>query len=203
MLQLPSVRRWARSRAATYRHGEERPLAGYLVLLGFYAAGAAAAEALIRMLNRTPARWSPWELTQLALATQKVSRLIAKDAITSPLRTPFTSYEGAAAPGEVSEQVRTHNSLVHSLGELITCPFCLTPWVATAFATGVVLAPETTRRVMPTFAAGAVSDYLQSGYAIAQQASGEAQPIPDGDAVRSRCCHGRPGCGKAKKARKC
>jgi hypothetical protein len=62
MLQLPSVRRWARSQAATYRHGEERPLAGYLLLLGFYAAGAAAAEALIRMLNRTPARWSPWEL---------------------------------------------------------------------------------------------------------------------------------------------
>jgi uncharacterized protein DUF1360 len=70
----------------------------------------------------------------------KVSRLIAKDAITSPLRAPFTSYEGGAAPGEVSEQVRTHSPLVHSRGELITCLFSLTPWVATAFATGVVLA---------------------------------------------------------------
>jgi hypothetical protein len=34
-------------------------LAGYLALLGLNTAGAAAAEALIRMLNRTPARWSP------------------------------------------------------------------------------------------------------------------------------------------------
>jgi hypothetical protein len=101
MFSASSIRRWARSQA-DYRQGEERPLAGYLALLGFYTAGAAAAEALIRMLGRTPARWSPWELTQLALATHKVSRLIAKDAITSPLRAPFTSYQGTTAPSEVS-----------------------------------------------------------------------------------------------------
>jgi hypothetical protein len=38
----------------------------------------------------------------------------------------------------------------------------------------VVLAPEPTRKAMATFAAVAVSDFLQYGYAIAQHASGEA-----------------------------
>ncbi|MFD7922153.1 DUF1360 domain-containing protein [Streptomyces sp. NPDC059740] len=42
----------------------------------------------------------------LAAATHKLSRLVAKDPITSPLRAPFTRYQGTSAPSELAEEVR-------------------------------------------------------------------------------------------------
>src|SRR5207237_211568 len=97
-------------------------------------------------------------------------RLIAKDPVTSPLRAPFTSYEGTSAPGELHEEVRGHG-LAHSVGELLTCPMCLGQWVATAFSLGLFIAPRPTRMVMSTFAAVAGSDFLQHVYADLQQSS--------------------------------
>jgi hypothetical protein len=55
------------------------------------------------------------------------------------------------------------------MGELLTCPFCLDMWVATGFVIGLVFAPRFTRLVAGTFTALAGADFLQLGYAIAQQ----------------------------------
>ncbi len=38
-----------------------------------------------------------------AVATHKLSRLLARDPVTSPLRAPFTSYQGTAGPAELDE----------------------------------------------------------------------------------------------------
>lgn len=137
--------------------------------MGIYATFTGAASALIKVLGRSePTRLSPWDVTQLALATHKVARLIAKDPVTSPLRVPFTEYRGTSAPSELDEEVRGQG-LQHSLGEMVTCPMCLGQWVATAFTMGLALAPRPTRLAMGTFAGIAGADFLQHLYVLLQK----------------------------------
>jgi uncharacterized protein DUF1360 len=165
------LRKWLREQGTAYRNGEERPLGGYLVLMSVYGSGTVLVALAARALGRpAPPQLSPWDLAQMTVATHKVSRRIAKDPVTSPLRAPFTRYSGTSAPSELAEEVRGHG-LQHSVGELITCPMCLAQWVATAFTAGLVLAPVPTRLVMSTFTAVAGADFLQHLYAALQQAS--------------------------------
>ncbi len=112
----------------------------------------------------------------ISVATHKLSRLISKDAVTSPLRAPFTSYTEPSGDAELNEQVRDQGSSIrHSIGELITCPFCLAVWVATGLTGGLVLAPRLTRLAATALTATAVSDFLQMAYTIAKHAAeGEA-----------------------------
>lgn len=139
--------------------------------MSVYIGGTATATLVARARgNRRPDGFSPWELAQLTLTTQRLSRLIAKDPVTSPVRAPFTRYTGLSAPGELAEEVRGHG-LQHSVGELLTCPMCLSQWVATALAAGLVLAPGPTRVVLGTFSAVAGADFLQQFYARAQQSA--------------------------------
>lgn len=168
---LARLRRWAHREAQEYRHGEDRPLAGYLTLMSTYSAGTLAAVAAARVLGRrAPARVSPWETVQLGLATHKLSRLAAKDPITSPLRVPFTRYSGLSGPGELAEEVRG-TGVRHATGEMLTCPMCLAQWSATALCAGLVLAPVPTRMVLAVLSAVTGADFLQHAYVALQQAS--------------------------------
>ena len=51
--------------------------------------------------------------------------------------------------------------LRHTVGELLTCPFCIAQWIATIFGFGLVLFPRTTRFVAATLTAVTASDWLQ------------------------------------------
>lgn len=152
--------------AAGYADGEDRPLAGYLVAMGTYTGLAAVAAAVARRQRRAPS-FSPYDLVLFGLATHRASRTLAKDAVTSPLRAPFTHYEGTGAPAELKESVRAEGTVGHAVGELITCPFCLGQWVATGFVVGATFAPRLTRAVATVFAAVGLSDFLQFAYGIA------------------------------------
>ena len=85
-----------------------------------------------------------------------------------PLRAPFTRYAGTTGDAELGEEVRG-TGLRHSVGELVSCPFCLGVWVATGFGAGLVFAPRFTRLAAMTFTAVAASDTLQLVYAAVQQ----------------------------------
>jgi hypothetical protein len=164
---------WAASQADQYRQGEERPLRGYVAAMGVYSMLVAAATLTGRLLGRrAPSKVTPWDIALLGVATHKLSRIVAKDAVTSPLRAPFVKYESSDGPAEVHEQVREHGGVKHAVGELSSCPFCLAPWVGTGFVAGTVLAPGATRLAAATFATVAVSDALQFGYAALKQAAG-------------------------------
>ena len=154
------------------RQGEDRPLGGYLAVMGVYAGAVASAVGVAAVRGkRLPERVSPWDVTLMSLATHKLSRLITKDSITSPLRAPFTRYQGVSGPAELAEEVRHDSGVRHSLGELLTCPFCLGMWVATGLTAGTVFAPRLTRLANKTLTTVTVSDFLQLVYPKAEQSA--------------------------------
>jgi hypothetical protein len=69
------------------------------------------------------------------------------------------------------EEVRHQSGLRHSIGELVSCPFCFDVWVATGFTVGLVFAPRVTRLVATGFTAVTGADFLHLLYAKAQQAA--------------------------------
>jgi hypothetical protein len=160
---------WLRAQGDAYRAGHERPLAGYTTLMSVYGGGVLAGALAARRMGKEPPRsLSVWDVTQLSVATHRISRTVAKDPVTSWLRAPFTRYEGVSAAAELKEEVRGHG-LRHSVGELISCPMCLAQWVATALCGGMVFAPRATRLIAATFTCVAGSDFLQYLYAALQQ----------------------------------
>lgn len=162
----------ARREADAYRGESPRPLGGYLAVLVIYSAVVAVATVAALLTGRTlPTRWRVQDLITVTLGTHKLSRTLAKDAVTSPLRAPFTRFAGSGGPAEVMEEVRDESPVRHSLGELLTCPFCLDMWVATGFAIGLVFAPRYTRLVAGVFTVLTGADFLQLAYAMAQQAA--------------------------------
>lgn len=151
----------ARSQERQYAGDEDRPLGGYAMAMGVYAALVGSLAAAVRITGRdVPDGLPVTDIALSALATEKLSRLLAKDPVTSPLRAPFTSYQGTAGPAELNEQVRGTGAR-KTLGEMITCPFCTSFWVATGFTAGLIFLPRTTRLAIGTLAALAGTDMLQ------------------------------------------
>jgi len=147
---------------------DDRPLGAYAVLLGVYALFVGVTAYVGR--RKLPERISAADVGLGVVATFIFTRTLAKDAITSPLRMAFTRFEGPAGPAELHEEVRA-TGWRHAVGELLTCPFCLSQWTATLFVTGLVVAPRFTRTAMTVLTIVGASDFLQLVYARAQQAA--------------------------------
>jgi len=160
----------ARPGRITRRYGD-RPLSGYLGAMGTYAAAVSIAAASARARGDRLPETRASDVALVTGATFGLSRLLAKDAVTSPLRAPFTRFEEPAGAAEVNEEVTAHGA-GHAVGELVSCPFCLSVWIASAFGAGLVFAPRATRLVAGVFTALAGSIVLQLGYDAAKRASG-------------------------------
>jgi hypothetical protein len=147
-----------------YAHGEDKPLGSHLALVVVYNALAGAFLAFrARSGKGLPERIRVGDLLLAGVATHKLSRVIAKDRVTGPIRAPFTEFEGEGGPGEIEEKPRG-SGLRRAIGELLVCPFCLAQWVATAVLTGLATVPRATRFVCSIFAAVTISDFLQIAY---------------------------------------
>src|SRR5918912_2788133 len=171
------VRRWARHQKREYTQGEPRPLGGDLGAMGVYLGLVSAGVTAVRASGRElPERIPPGDVALLTVATFRLARRIAKDPVTSPLRAPFTRFEGASGHAEVAEEVREHGGAKHAVGELLTCPFCLAQWVGTAFVFGYVTAPKATRLTALAMTMVAGSDVLQFVYDAIQ--NGALVPAP-------------------------
>jgi hypothetical protein len=155
-----------------YAGEEDRPLRGYAASMAVYAglAGVVAAAAAWRRPD-APERPATADVVLLAAATHKLSRILSKDAVTSPIRAPFTRYQEPSGAAEVIEEVRGSHDVRHAVGELLTCPFCLAMWTAGGLTAGLVFAPRLTRYAATTLTAVAASDFLQLAYDAAKKAS--------------------------------
>jgi len=144
--------------------GGEQPLPSYAAVAGLFNLIFALFLLIARKTGRPiPERMETRDIALLGVATHKLSLLLAQDAVTSPLRAPFTELQEKRSPKNVDEKPRG-TGLKRSLGELVTCKFCVGQWVASFFTYGLVFAPAITRLVASIFAIVALSDYLHQTY---------------------------------------
>ena len=112
-----------------------------------YASTIAGLAVAVRLAGRdVPGRLTAGDMALCAASTHELSRLIASDPLTSPLRVPITSDRGTQAPAELTEDVRGEGG-GKTVGELVTCPFCAGTCFATGLVAGLLLLPRTTRIV--------------------------------------------------------
>lgn len=152
-----------------YAPPEKRPpLLSYLGFMSIFGSLVAAALVVARRQGRElPDRVPAGQLLLVGTASHKLSRIITKDKITSPLRAPFTELEGKGGPAELEERSRGTGAR-KAIGELLICPFCLNLWVIAAFSVGLLFAPRVTRFVASLFAALTLADFLQIAYKAAE-----------------------------------
>jgi hypothetical protein len=143
----------------------EVPLPGYAGSLTAFAVGVAAVTAVGRLTGRgLPERYSVSDIAIGALATHKFTRLLSKGTVTAPIRAPFTEFDEPAGSAELNEKARG-GGVRHTIGELLTCPFCLGQWVGTGYVATLALAPRQARAWAAVFAVTGISDNLQHVYA--------------------------------------
>ena len=165
------LERAGRRTAAAYAPEGGRPLRGYLTVMGIYGGVVGSLAALARRTgHRVPDRVTVTDVALFSLATHKLSRLLTKDDVTSPLRAPFTRYAEPAGEAELNEEPRGTGTQ-HAVGELVSCPFCAGVWIATGMSAGLVFAPRLTRLVAAAASAVALSDFLHLGYDVAKRAA--------------------------------
>jgi hypothetical protein len=161
----------AEQRAYAGDKGQDAPpLGGYVRVMAVYGSVVGGLALYVRKKRiPLPARIDPYDVVLVALGTHKLSRLLTHDSVTSPLRAPFTRFKGVSGPAELQEEVRG-TGVRHAIGELVTCPFCLSQWIGTGYVFGLVVAPRVTRLVASLFSSLAISDLMQFARAGVQQA---------------------------------
>jgi len=151
------------------RSRREKPTGNYAALVAVFN-GVLATSLLVRKCLREPLpeRVEPKDIVLFAVATQKLSRVITKDKVTSAFRAPFTEVEGKGGPGEIEERAKGRG-LRRAMGELLTCPFCIGTWIASGFIYGYIFTPRVTRVLASIFAVSGLADFLQQLYVKAQE----------------------------------
>lgn len=151
-----------RETARSYGGGEDMPLAGHAVLLGVFLTGFLGVTALAvrQSRSRKSSTPTPGDILMTGIATYKVSRMMARDKVLAPLRAPFTRFEKNAGRSEVEEHSRGQG-LSRAIGHLVTCPFCLSPWVATGLTATYLVSPVAERTVTAIASVVAWADVLQ------------------------------------------
>jgi hypothetical protein len=146
----------------------DRPLRAYGFLVAAFISACSGFAVWLRSSGRqAPERVPVGDLLLLAVATHKASRLVTKDRVTAVVRAPFTRHQGKGGPGEVDEEPRGRG-IRRAIGELLTCPYCVGMWIATAATGGLIVAPRFTRWTSATLTALTISDFLQIAYKKAE-----------------------------------
>lgn len=148
---------------------ERPPLGSYALLTAVFHAGFAGALAAARRSGREfPETVRAGDVLLLGTASHKLSRVVAKDRVTSFARAPFTELEGRGGPAELEERPRGRG-LRRAIGELLACPYCLGLWASGGLHVGLVWAPRRTRLLASALTALTISDFLQIAYKAAER----------------------------------
>lgn len=168
-MATPKTRQRKKAEGLFTGYSEQRkPLGGYAALVGVFtlALGTGLASAATLEEELPELGWS--DLLLLGIATHKLTRIATKDLVTSPFRAPFVKFKKSAGAGEVEEEARGEG-MQEAVGDLITCPYCIAPWIASAMVFGYQRAPRATRLISGIFSITAASDFLNRLYAKAKE----------------------------------
>ena len=138
-----------------------------MALAGGYAGLVGAFVIAARRSGRRPPRLAAGDIVLMSVATFKLSRVLSRDRVTAFLRAPFTRFDHAGKTTEIIDKP-VGTGMQRAVGELMSCPFCLSQWIGTVFAGGFVLAPDTTRLAASGITAVAISDLLQYAHTALQ-----------------------------------
>lgn len=139
-------------------------IVGYLAAMSVFGSATAGAALVGRARGRElPTSYAVQDLVLGAVAVHKFARLLTKDGVTTPLRAPFTEFEGEAGSAEVNESPRKDPAR-HVVGEMLSCPFCVTPWIATGYVATLAISPRLARAWAAVFGIVGASDFLQHAY---------------------------------------
>lgn len=144
-----------------YAPRDEIPLSGYIASMTLFTAGLSGV--LVWLSRRRAVLPSLLDVALLGLATHKLSRILSKDFVTAPLRAPFTRRAGSEGAGEVRDEARG-GAARRAVGHLLTCPYCLGPWIATALGAAMLVRPVQAGFVARVLAAVTASDFLHLAY---------------------------------------
>ena len=140
---------------------EERPLTEYATLTSAF--WAVFVLFMLAAGRRLPERLPAGDVVRIALASYKMSRVVAKDEVTTFLRAPVTEDAEAQEPKK--------DGMAAVLGELVTCPYCLGLWFSSALAYAHVLAPRQSRFATAIFSSYALTDFLHAGFVRLRKSS--------------------------------
>lgn len=148
----------------------EMPLAGYSALLAAYVVGVGLVFGSVWPRRDRTERIGVREALLFGIAIHKIGRIVTKDWVTSPLRAPFTRYHKSTGGGEVEERSRGQG-IQRAIGDLVTCPWCIAPWIAAAMYATFLANPAAARFVATAATSVAVSDSLQHAYSAVKRLS--------------------------------
>lgn len=152
----------------TGEHGRRPlPLWGYAALIGAYGVSLGGLMSWAKendlLLEDVPAA----DAVLLGIGAHRLARMATKDRISTVLRRPFTVYQGTmhALPGEVEEAARRdHGQIRQALGELFTCPYCMSTWSVTALYAAYLADRKLGRTLGALLATVSIADIMQSAY---------------------------------------
>lgn len=101
------------------------------------------------------------DLTLIALATFRLSRMIAFDRIMDPLRTPFTKVVNDNS-GEGKTIAPRGTGVRQAIGQLLSCPTCIGTWVAAILVFFMLIVPDGTRVFLYVIAAVGLAEIFNS-----------------------------------------
>jgi hypothetical protein len=167
----------ARAATAPYAgdKADELPIGGYAAMLSLFIGSFTALTIAARRAGALPSRIPLRDIVLLGVATHKLTRIVTRERIAIPLRMPFVRYQGTDGAGLVKEQPRGPG-LRYAVGSLLTCQFCVGPWVASGLTGSLIFAPRATRLASSVFTMVAISDFLHQAYAAARSWSSTPKP---------------------------
>jgi len=140
--------------------------AAYAALTGAFLVSTTLVVSGLERGGKLPRRIAAGDIVLLGIATYQLSRTITRDRVTAFVRAPFARQGEPAGRGEVKSEAQG-SGLRRAVGELVTCPFCMTQWVAAAGMVGLVAAPRSTRFVASMLAVRTVAEVANLGHEAA------------------------------------
>jgi uncharacterized protein DUF1360 len=143
----------------------------YAALAAGYGGLVGGVVVAARRRGKNAPRLTAGDIALVGVATFKLSRILSRDRVTSFLRAPFTRFKKPGKTTEILEEP-VGTGVQRAVGELVSCPFCISQWIGTAFVGGYVFSPSAARLVASGLTAITVSDLLQYGHTALQERAG-------------------------------
>lgn len=156
---------------------KDSPKGGYAVIMAIFLTAFGAVAASLRRNPATLASTPPArDIALLGIATFRLSRLLTADRVTSVLRAPVVEEGvGEAQLEGVVQKPKQEGGMVQAVGELLTCPWCVSVWAAAFNVYLMTLFPRLGRLFLLILSSSGISELLDPVFPLLNYLSGYTQ----------------------------